>query len=266
MIDGTAAVDWEAMLANVLDAPVAKLTMGDDIDARQNFVDTGTLLNDRLAGSHKLHAGPSTHLVLLKTILEDILDHQATRLAQSDFVPHAAESLVHVSHDLRRRVVPAELEQLLPNVTGVAMNDRLRDPTEQFVNHDSLVFFGNGVKGLLDDVTSKSVHAEVQGVATNSIGDGHDLLWGTMFEAALHEKVPEAIDHEWVGLCNDGLHDFVLLLGCADLQLLLKEDRCLLVIVAHDLVDDVFPIAIHRAIQQATVVQRLDRRHVGLTG
>jgi len=33
MVDGTATISWSAMLADMLDAPVAKLTVGDNIDA-----------------------------------------------------------------------------------------------------------------------------------------------------------------------------------------------------------------------------------------
>lgn len=91
VVDGTAAVCRRAVFANVLDAPVAKLAMRDDIDACKNLID----------------AGP---LVLLQTILEDVLDDKAARLSKSDFMPHAAESLIDILHDLRRRVGPSKLE------------------------------------------------------------------------------------------------------------------------------------------------------------
>jgi len=43
MLDGTALVSRTAVLANVLDAPVTELTVRDDVDASEDFVDTGTL-------------------------------------------------------------------------------------------------------------------------------------------------------------------------------------------------------------------------------
>jgi len=40
------------VFANVLDAPVAKLAMGDDVDVVENFVDARTLLEDMSVRSH----------------------------------------------------------------------------------------------------------------------------------------------------------------------------------------------------------------------
>lgn len=45
MVNGTATISWGAMLADVLDAPVAELTMGDDINASKHLIDAGTLLS-----------------------------------------------------------------------------------------------------------------------------------------------------------------------------------------------------------------------------
>lgn len=44
MIDSAAAILRGAMLANMLDAPVAELAMSYDVDVGQYFVDAGTLL------------------------------------------------------------------------------------------------------------------------------------------------------------------------------------------------------------------------------
>jgi hypothetical protein len=44
VVDSTAAVSGSSMFADVLDAPVSELTMGDDIDAGKYFVDTGALV------------------------------------------------------------------------------------------------------------------------------------------------------------------------------------------------------------------------------
>jgi hypothetical protein len=43
VINSTAAISWGTMLANMLDAPVAELTMSDNINAGENFLDTWTL-------------------------------------------------------------------------------------------------------------------------------------------------------------------------------------------------------------------------------
>lgn len=43
VVDGTAAIGGSAMLADVLDAPVAELTMGDDVDVCQDLLNAGTL-------------------------------------------------------------------------------------------------------------------------------------------------------------------------------------------------------------------------------
>jgi hypothetical protein len=38
MVDGAATIGWSAVLANVLDAPIAKLTMSNDVDAGKNLL------------------------------------------------------------------------------------------------------------------------------------------------------------------------------------------------------------------------------------
>jgi len=43
VVNSTAAISWGTMLADMLDAPVAKLTMSDDINAGENFLNTWTL-------------------------------------------------------------------------------------------------------------------------------------------------------------------------------------------------------------------------------
>ena len=44
MIDSSATISGRTMLANMLDAPVAELTVGDDIDTGEHLVDAGTLM------------------------------------------------------------------------------------------------------------------------------------------------------------------------------------------------------------------------------
>lgn len=76
------------MLTDMLDAPVAELAVGNDIDAGEHLVDAGTLtLVNR--GRETINSA-FTHLVFFKTVLKDVLYDQTTRLAQCDFMPHAS--------------------------------------------------------------------------------------------------------------------------------------------------------------------------------
>ena len=54
--------------------------------------------------------------------------------------------------------------------------------------------------------------------------------------------------------------NFLPFLRISNLELLLQENRCLLVVVADDLVNDVLPVAVDIAIKQAAVVERLGSR------
>lgn len=246
MVDSTVAVRESAMLADVLDAPVAELAVGDNIDAGKNFIDAWTL-------------------VIVHAVLENVLDDETASLSKRDFVPHATQSLVDELHDKRRLSTPAELEQLLPDVACVAVDNGFRNATQELVNHDGLVLLGHAVKSLLDDMTAESVHAEVQSIAADSLSNCHNLLGRAMLEAALDEEIAESVDHQGIGLVDDGLHNVELLLGRAKLQLLLKKDGSLLVIAADNLVDDVAPVAARITVEQTAVVERLNGAHVVLT-
>ena len=140
VINGMVAVRDSAVLANVLDAPVAELTMSDNINAGKDLVDAGTL-------------------VILKAVLEDVLNDKTAGLTEGDLVPHTTESLVDVLHDLGRSVGPAELKELLPDVASVAVNNRLRDAAKKLVDHGGLVILGDTVESLLNDVAAKWIHA-----------------------------------------------------------------------------------------------------------
>ena len=206
-----------------------------------------------------------THLVFFEAVLEDILDNQTSGLAKGNLMPHTTESFIDIFHDLRRRVTPTELEQFLPHMASVAMDDSLWDATKQLMYHDGLVFFWDSIESLLNDVASEGVHAQAQCVATDGVCNRDDLVWCSMLEASLYKEVSESIDHQRVGLSNDCLNDFEFLLDRADLELLLQEDRSLLVIVANDLVNNVLPIASDASIEKTPVVEWLHRRDVGLT-
>ena len=209
-------------------------------------------------------ANDITNLVLLQTVLKDVLNDQASSLPQRDLMPHATKSLIHVLHDLRRRLGPAQLKEFLPDVTSIAVDDGLWDAAEKFVDHDGLVILGHRVKCLLHHVAAEGIHGEVQRVAPDGFGNLDHLLRSAMLKAALDQKVAETVDHQGVGLGNNCLHDVVLLLGGADLELLLKKDRSLLIVVTHNLVHDVLPIAGHVAIEQTTVIEGLRSGQVSL--
>ena len=133
------------------------------------------------------------------------------------------------------------------------------------MDHDCFVVFGHGVEGFLDDVTAKCIHAEAQGITTDGVGNGDYLLWCSMLKATLNEKVAKAVDHQRVGLGDNSFDDLIFLLDRANFKLLLQENRSLLVVVANDLVNDVFPVACNASVKQATVVQWFHWRHIGLS-
>jgi hypothetical protein len=223
VIDDLTLVRRRAVLTEVLDAPVAELTMSDEVNVLDNFVNSGALL-------------------FLNTVLEDVLDNQTASLAQSNLMPHSTKCLIDLEHDLRRLPTPAELEQLLPHMTSIAVNDSVRNASKQFPNHISLVVLWNRVEGLLDDVATERIHAESDDVAVNGISNGDDLLRSAVLEAALNQEVAEAVDHERVCLVDDGVDNVIFLVGSADFEFLLQEDGGLLVVAADDLIDNVLPI------------------------
>lgn len=179
-------------------------------------------------------------------------------------MPHTTQGFVDKLHDLGRSLTPPQLEQFLPDVAGISMNDRLGDTTKEFVDHDSLVVLGDRIESFLDDVAAKWIHRQVERVATDGFSDLDDLLWSSMLKAPLDKKVAKAIDHEWIGLGDNGLNDVELLLWCSHLELLLEKDRCLLVIVADNFVNNVLPVAVDAAVKETAVVQGLSSRQIGL--
>jgi len=202
------------------------------------------------------------YLVFFETVLEDVLYDETTSFTKSNLMPHSSKSFVDVLHDLWRRVTPAKLKQLLPDVASVAMDDCLRDASKKFVDHDSFVIFWDDVKGLLDNMTAEGIHAQSKSVTADRIGNGDDLIRCTVFEASLNEEVAKAVDHKRVCLSNDSINNVTLLLGRGDFELLLQEDGSLLIVALHNLVDDKLPIAVHVTVKEATVVERLDGRHI----
>lgn len=248
------------MFTNVLDAPVSELAMGDDVDIGEYFFDAWALQ------SHcQYYSAVSLrlcYLVVFKTVLKDVLNDQTARLSEGNLVPHAPQGVVDILHDLRRRLSPTKLKELLPHMAGVTMNNSLRDAAQELMHHDCLVIFGDRVKRLLDHVASKRVHGKVQGVPSDGVRDLDHLLGSPMLKATLNQEVPEAIDHQGVRLRHDCLNNLILLLRAADLELLLKKDGRLLVIVANDLVHDVLPIGADVFIKESAIIERFRRWEV----
>ena len=180
-------------------------------------------------------------------------------------MPHATQSFVDVLHDLRGRIGPAQLKELLPNMACIAMNHSLGDPPQELVDHDRLVLFWHGIECLLHDVAAERVHGEIESMASNRLRNLDDLLRRAMLETALNKEVPETVDHQRIGLRDDGFNNVILLLRGPNLELLLEEDGRLLIIVADDLVHDVLPIAVDIAVKEAAVVERLSRGQICLT-
>ena len=108
MVNGSAAIRRSTVLADVLDAPVPKLPMSNDVDVGKDLFDAGPLSSVRPRTS-RTETG-SAYFVLLEAVLEDVLDDQASGLAQGNLVPHAAESFIDILHDLGRRRRPSKLE------------------------------------------------------------------------------------------------------------------------------------------------------------
>lgn len=130
------------------------------------------------------------------------------------------------------------------------------------MDHGCLVLLGDTIKSFLDNMATESIHAQRKSIAADSLSDGNYLIMCTMFEAALNKEIAEPVDHQSIRLRNDRFDDFVLLFRSAHLELLLEKDGSLLIVVTDDLVDNILPVAAHVAVQQTTVVHRLDRGNV----
>lgn len=191
------------MFADVLNTPISKLSPCQDINLNEYFVNGRSLNSCELY--HVLVWMPEegksgvsremANLLVLDAILKNILYYETACLAQGNLMPHAFQSLIYFEHDLRGLITPAKLEQFLPNMACIAMDHRFGDSSKKFMHHHGLVFFGDTVKGFLDDMASKRVHAEAQSIASYRIRDGNYLFRRTMFKASLHEKIPESVHH-----------------------------------------------------------------------
>ncbi len=102
VVDSPAPVRRCTVLTDMLNAPVSKLAVGDDVDVCQNFLDAGALYVQLASLIPHLPSSRDSDLVLFKAILKNILNHQASGFSQGNLVPHASQGLVHVLHDLGR--------------------------------------------------------------------------------------------------------------------------------------------------------------------
>jgi hypothetical protein len=197
------------------------------------------------------------YLVFLETVFKHVLNNKTTSLTQCNLMPHAAKGFIDILHDLGRRLGPTEFEELLPDMAGITVNDCLRNSTEEFMNHNSLVVLRDAVERFLNHMTAESIHGQIQGIATNRLCNFDYLFRGAIFETPLNEEVAKAIDHQWISLGNNGLYNVILLLRSTDLQLLLEEYGCLLIVVAHNFIHDILPVAVNCTVKEATIVQWL---------
>ena len=69
-LDGAAAISLSAVLADVLNAPIAKLAAGDEVEVGKDFIDARTLVD-------------------IGAVLEDVLNNKAASLTNSDLLPVA---------------------------------------------------------------------------------------------------------------------------------------------------------------------------------
>jgi uncharacterized protein YunC (DUF1805 family) len=97
MINSSVAITGSAMLTYMLDAPVSELTVGDNIDAQQDLVNTRTLVVVSLEHCEELWRA---YLVFVKTVLKDVLDNKAASLAKRNLMPHTTKSFVNIFHNL----------------------------------------------------------------------------------------------------------------------------------------------------------------------
>jgi hypothetical protein len=140
------------------------------------------------------------YLIFLQAVLEYILNHETASLTQGNFMPHTTQCFVDVFHDLRWGFCPSQLEELLPHMAGIAMDNRLRNSPEELVYHDRFIVLWDRIEGFLDDVTAERIHRKIQSITTNGLSDLDDLLRRAMFKAPLNEEVPEAVDHQRISL------------------------------------------------------------------
>jgi hypothetical protein len=71
-------------------------------------------------------------------------------------------------------------------MASIAVDDGIGNSSQELVNHDRFVVLRDRVESLLNDVASKGVHREIEGVAPNSLRDFDHLFRRTVLEASLN--------------------------------------------------------------------------------
>lgn len=235
VVNGATLVAGQPILADVLDTPIPKLTSCNNIDVGQHFIDTRPL-------------------VLFHAVFKNILDNEAARLTQGDLMPHPLEGFIDMLHDIWGRVAPVELKKLLPDMTGIPVNNRVWNAAQKLVDKTRLEILRYAIQSLLDDMASKGIHTQSNRVSTDIVSNVVNLLHRSMLKTTLDEEVSESIDHERIALLQNCFHDFIFLRSGSNLELLLQKDGRLLVVVRDNLINNVVPITVCVLFKKTAIV------------
>ena len=132
------------------------------------------------------------------------------------------------------------------------------------MHHDSLVLLRDAIKSLLDNMATEGVHAKVQCIVFDCISNCNNLLRSPMLETTLNEEVTKPIDHQRISLVHYSLNNIVLVFGGANFELLLKEKRGLLIIVADNFVYYKLPVTRNILIHKSAIIEWFERLTVRL--
>lgn len=145
------------------------------------------------------------------------MNNKTARFPKRNLVPHSDKGFVDVRHDLGRRLDPAKLKELLPDVAGVTMDNRFWDLLQELMYHDRFIILCNGIKCLLNDMTAKRIHRKLDRVASNCFRNPSHLVRCPVLKASLNEEISKAIYNQGVCLRGYSINDGVLLLRGANL-------------------------------------------------
>src|ERR1700753_2082898 len=102
VIDCSRTIVRTTVFTNMLNAPIAILSLCNDIDLLKD------LLNTRA-------------FILFVAVLKYVLNNKTASFTHGNIPPLPRECCIHKAHDLRWLNRPTKLKQLLPNVTGIPM-------------------------------------------------------------------------------------------------------------------------------------------------
>ena len=137
------------------------------------------------------------------------------------------------------------------------MNNCLWDIAKEFVDHDNFVILRNTVQSFLNYMATELVHAQGHRITSNCVGNCNGMLLGPVLKATLDEEVSKSIDHQRVRLADDSIDDIKFVLRWTTFELVLQKDGRLLIVVANDLLHNVFPITGDILVQETSEVERL---------